>query len=70
MIFVTRFGITSCGAGQAPGEGIGNGCATVLRFAQEGARVMTCKHVIPIMREHRAAFAILTDRQDHGIVRA
>ena len=28
------------GAGQAPGEGTGNGRATVLRFAQEGARVM------------------------------
>ena len=28
------------GAGQSPGEGIGNGRATVLRFAREGARVL------------------------------
>ena len=28
------------GAGQGPGEGVGNGRATVLRFAQEGAKVM------------------------------
>jgi NAD(P)-dependent dehydrogenase (short-subunit alcohol dehydrogenase family) len=28
------------GAGQSPGEGTGNGRATALRFAQEGARVM------------------------------
>lgn len=28
------------GAGQSPGEGIGNGRATALRFAREGARVM------------------------------
>src|SRR5690242_6257309 len=28
------------GAGQSPGEGMGNGRATVLRFAQEGANVL------------------------------
>src|SRR6516162_10199818 len=28
------------GAGQSPGEGTGNGRATVLRFAQEGAKIL------------------------------
>src|SRR5437870_4356980 len=28
------------GAGQSPGEGMGNGRATVLRFVQEGAKVL------------------------------
>jgi NAD(P)-dependent dehydrogenase (short-subunit alcohol dehydrogenase family) len=28
------------GAGQSPGEGIGNGRATALTFAREGAKVM------------------------------
>ena len=28
------------GAGQSPGEGMGNGRATALRFGQEGAKVM------------------------------
>jgi NAD(P)-dependent dehydrogenase (short-subunit alcohol dehydrogenase family) len=28
------------GAGQSPGEGMGNGRATILRFVQEGAKVL------------------------------
>src|SRR6478736_4176795 len=28
------------GAGQSPGEGMGNGRATVMRFVQEGAKVL------------------------------
>ena len=28
------------GAGQSPGEGLGNGRATVLRFAQDGAKIL------------------------------
>ena len=49
------------GAGQSPGEGIGNGRATALRFAQEGARVMAVDRRLA-SAEETAALA----RQDGG----
>jgi len=39
------------GAGQGPGEGMGNGRATVLRFAQEGAKVMAVDRNLPSAEE-------------------
>jgi len=35
------------GAGQSPGEGLGNGRATVLRFAREGAKVLAVDNNLP-----------------------
>jgi NAD(P)-dependent dehydrogenase (short-subunit alcohol dehydrogenase family) len=47
------------GAGQSPGEGMGNGRATVLRFAQEGATVMavdrdmaSAEETVAMARQH------------------
>jgi NAD(P)-dependent dehydrogenase (short-subunit alcohol dehydrogenase family) len=42
------------GAGQSPGEGVGNGRATVLRFAQEGAKVMCADHRLDSAEETAA----------------
>jgi len=39
------------GAGQSPGQGIGNGRATALRFAQEGAQVMCVDRVLASANE-------------------
>ena len=45
------------GAGQSPGEGMGNGRATVLRFAQEGARVLAVDNRLASAEETAAMVA-------------
>jgi NAD(P)-dependent dehydrogenase (short-subunit alcohol dehydrogenase family) len=42
------------GAGQSPGSGLGNGRATCLRFAQEGARVMAVDRTLALGEETAA----------------
>src|SRR4029453_6315085 len=49
-------------AGQSPGEGMGNGRATVLRFVQEGATVMavdrdlaSAEETVAMARQHGAS---------------
>ena len=39
------------GAGQSPGSGMGNGRATALRFAQEGAKVMSVDRELALAEE-------------------
>ena len=42
------------GAGQSPGSGMGNGRATALRFAQEGAKVMSVDRELALAEETAA----------------
>jgi len=42
------------GAGQSPGEGIGNGRATTIRFAREGARIVAVDRSISSAEETSA----------------
>ena len=42
------------GAGQSPGTGMGNGRATALRFAQEGARIMSVDRELALAEETAA----------------
>ena len=42
------------GAGQSPGSGMGNGRATALRFAQEGARLMSVDRELGLAEETAA----------------
>ena len=42
------------GAGQSPGEGMGNGRATVLRFAQEGAKYLAVDNKLSSAEETAA----------------
>ena len=42
------------GAGQSPGSGLGNGRATALRFAQEGAKVMAVDRALALAEETAA----------------
>ena len=56
------------GAGQSPGEGMGNGRATVLRFVQEGATVVavdrdlaSAEETAAMARQHGACVAFEAD---------
>jgi NAD(P)-dependent dehydrogenase (short-subunit alcohol dehydrogenase family) len=42
------------GAGQSPGEGVGNGRATAMRFAREGARVLSVDRNLDLAEETAA----------------
>ena len=53
------------GAGQSPGEAMGNGRATTIRFAQEGAAVLAVDLDIDSARES-VAMAVATDSRVVG----
>ncbi len=49
------------GGGQSPGEGLGNGRATAIRFAREGARVVVANKTLDSAEE-----TVQRIRDDHG----
>ena len=51
------------GAGQSPGEGIGNGRATALTFAREGAKVLCVDHHLESAQE---TVDLITAKGRHG----
>src|SRR5438445_5229160 len=52
------------GAGQSPGEGIGNGRATALTFAREGAKVFCVDHNLASARE---TVDMISDKQGTAV---
>jgi NAD(P)-dependent dehydrogenase (short-subunit alcohol dehydrogenase family) len=52
------------GAGQSPGEGMGNGRATVLRFVQEGAHVLAVDNRLASAEETAAVAARETGKRN------
>jgi NAD(P)-dependent dehydrogenase (short-subunit alcohol dehydrogenase family) len=66
-----------CGAGQTPGEAVGNGRATAVRFAQEGARILAADINLEAAQETVGevtaaggeAIAVRTDVADEDSVR-
>ena len=55
------------GAGQSPGEGMGNGRATVLRFAQEGAKVLAVDNRLASAEETAAMVRQERRRRMRGV---
>ena len=51
------------GAGQSPGEGMGNGRATALTFAREGAKVLCVDHHLASAQETVAMITAKTARR-------
>ena len=51
------------GAGQSPGEGMGNGRATALTFAREGAKVLCVDHNLASAQE---TVDMIAEKQGHG----
>src|SRR5438067_10024402 len=52
------------GAGQSPGEGMGNGRATVMRFVQEGAKVLAVDNRLSSAEETAAIVGQESGRRD------